>query len=319
MVSVIAAFTTEAVQLNCDFRYYTVPLIGSLYTCQATVIWSQSATLEIVTGNHQGGRTHDNVEYIYIPNQNMPVIPQGIGAVFKNIRSLRFDNNNMLSISAADMQQFPKVEIFYVYDNKLTSIDGDMFLFTPLLRQFGLSDNQVQHIGHNLVTNLNSLQTFFVERNICINRSARNRADVLALGPQLSVICPPLVTSTVSTTTATTTTMPSTTTTIPPTTNPATTTTTELPIVQCSCLDEIDELRAENQRQNYEIDQQNVKIQEQNFIIEQLQKSNENLQLSNDQLTQANEKLFELNTAVEDRLLEVEMKLRELLSLPSSN
>lgn len=65
-------------------------------------------------------------------------------------------------------------------------------------------------------------------------------------------------------------------------------TTTVQPNEKCSCGDEIEELRQKNQQQNREIEQ----------------------------LQQSNEKLYELNTATEERLLEVEKKLRELHSLP---
>lgn len=109
----------------------------------------------------------------------------------------------------------------------LTSLDGDLFKFNPLLKYISLGNNKIQHIGQDLVTNLHDLEDLSLSGNICINRSAKTRADVVELAPQLSVLCPPLDETT---TTAATTVV----------------TTTKQPTEQCSFDDEIEELRKEN-------------------------------------------------------------------------
>lgn len=56
-------------------------------------------------------------------------------------------------------------------------------------------------MGHDLVANLNNLTFLDFLNNVCFNDYARDRAEVLSLATQLSVLCPPLdVTMTATTT-----------------------------------------------------------------------------------------------------------------------
>lgn len=291
-MTIIAGFTAEAVLFDCLFRLDSLTVVGVVYTCVPIVTLTGSRIQENVTGIHLPRYTNDHVQHIFIQNQNLPFVPARIDSSFKNLRALRFENTNLHSISAKDLQPFPQLEYFMLYMNNLTSLDGDLFSYTPLLIRLYLRSNQIQHIGHDLVKNLNNLQYLFLGANACIEKDAATRAAVLELAPQLSVLCPPLdATTTIGTTTLAT--------------------TTELPIEQCACGDEIEELRKENHQQKGEIQQQTLKIEQQNFKIWELQQSN-------DQLMEANRKLFKLNAAVESRLIEVEMKLREIVSMPCS-
>lgn len=256
LVAAITGFTADAVQFDCYFEYDTLDFVGSVYSCWVTVTSLGSTTLENVTGIHQWypSNTNDDVEFLNIRNQNLPFVPQGIVIFFKNLRAIQISDTRMISISAQDLQPFPELEYLFLSGHNLTSLDGDLFSCTPLLKFIFLALNQIQHIGHDLVTNLDNLENLDLQANICINKVARNRTDVVELAPQLSLLCPPLdEVTTVATT-------------------------TELPIEQCPCDDEIGELRKE---------------------IDQIQK--------------ANEILLDLNTALEKRLLEIEMKLLEIL------
>lgn len=290
LVTVIAAFTADAYIFNCDFSYQGLPSLFPRYSCVATITVTDSATLLDVTGEHLPNHSNANVEFLWISNQNFEIIPKGISEFFPNITALRFVSNNMISISADDLQLFPHLGYLVLFGNNFTSLDGDLFTHTPLLVYIHLGWNQIQHIGHHLVTKLDFLESLYLNQNICIDMVATTRAEVIALEPNLSQLCPPL---------EGTTTVGSTTTTFGTTTSG---TTVNPPTEECLCDDEIEALRHENQQQNEE--------------IAQLSSNIEQLQHSNNQLILENEKLFELNTALEERLLEVEKKLREIFSKP---
>lgn len=265
----IAALTADAVEIECRFEYHTIIPLGSTYTCMAAAVTlTGSTTLETVTGDHNNEvYTNDNVACFWVAAQNLPFIPKGIGNFFKNLRALLFQKTNMLSISSKDFQPFPQIEYLNMHSNNLTTLDGDLFSYTPLLRYLHVGWNQIQHIGHNLVTNLEGLQHLYLFGNPCIDRQAANRSEVLRLASEMSLLCPPLVV----------------------------TTTTKRPIEQCPCQDEIEAVRRENQQQTE--------------IIEKLQQSN-------DQMIQEKDKMFVLNAGIQKRLMEVEMKLREISSTP---
>lgn len=257
-LAVIAGSTTDAVQFDCTFSFHTPAFFRTVYTCFPAITFTGSAILGNVTGDHESGYTNDDVEYLFVADRNLPFALQGIENFFENLKGLQYSDTGILSISAADLEPFPQLEYFVLFQNNLTSLDGDLFSNTPLLRYLFLNSNQIQHIGHDLVTNLDDLLFMFLGGNICIDRIAAGRAEVMELAPQLSVLCPPLDATTPE---------------------------------QCPCDEEIEELREENQLQ-----------------YRQIQELNSNI----DQLMLANEKLFELNAAVEQRLLEVELRLQEI-------
>lgn len=273
LLAVTTILTADAVLFDCHFGSSDFIDYGIIYECSATVTLTGSTTLESVTGLHQNGYTNDNVTALFINQQNLPFIPQRISNIFKNLRVMRYWSTNMVSINAEDLRPFPQIEHLQFFQNNFTSLDGDLFSHNPILDFLYLGSNQIRHIGQNLVTNLNHLRYLDLTANLCINTGAFNQGDVQILGQQLSVMCPPLdITTTQATTTVST--------------------STNQPIEECSCVEEIDELREENQQR---IAQQDEKIVEQNLIIEQLQQS---------------------NNQMEARLIEIEAKLRELGSIP---
>lgn len=297
---ILLAGSAKAIEFDCDFQTFTLWPLGPRYTCNATVTFSGSTSLENVTGLHQTGRTNADVQHLQLHNQNLSFIPKGIVDFFNNLDVLVIDVSSLTSISAEDLRPFPNLLMLSLWRNELTSLDGDLFKYTPHLEVIEFGSNQIQHIGHDLVTNLNNLTFFFIQFNVCINRWAVTRDDVLLLASELSIFCPPLD---VTTTTTTTTTV---------------TTTTETPIDECPCDDEIEELREENRALGVQIDS----LQEKN--VEQ----SKEIELLNDVIHQQNRKIEkqsdEINHLIQeiavfkDRMLEVEKKMLELASLPHS-
>lgn len=126
-------------------------------------------------------------------------------------------DTRVLSISAQDLQ-IPTLESLSLYGNNFTSIDGDLFSFTPRMKFIHLGHNQIQHVGTDLLSSLSHLQRLYLNGNICIDKSAETREEVEELVKQLSILCPP-------------------------------------PIEPCSCEYEIAQLRKEIQQQNQKIEQ----------------------------------------------------------------
>lgn len=292
--------SVEAIQFDCNFgmiRPWAVVTIR--YGCDAAVINTCLPTLESVTGDHQTGRSNEDVRYLRIYHQYLPFITEGIGIVFRRLDSLMIHTSSLLSISANDLLPFPRLWYLDLHGNFLTSIGGDLFKYTPNLRFVSFGYNCIEHIGHNLVTNLTSLTFLHFESNVCIGRSASIRDEVLSLAPELSILCPPLE-MTVSVTQAE----------IPETT-------TE--ITKCFCDEEINKLlqlnralrvqvgvlQMTNVEQNKRIEQQSDENQQQTKEIDQQSKEIVKLQQSSEQQLQIirqlqhdNEQLAQKNAAL---------------------
>lgn len=294
-LAVTTTFPVDAVHFHCSFYFSSYSFLGQVYVCKPNVTLTESTMLEKVTGDHLSQYTNEDVRSLLITDQDLPFFPEGITAAFVNLKILSYDKANLLSINAQDLMQFPQLELLILNGNNLPYLESELFMYTPLLRLLYLDNDQIQHIGEGLLDNFVQLQQFSIGWNPCIHKFAFSRAEVIEIAPQLSVLCPPPISTTTVETTKTT--YGTTTTTLDATTFTYGTTTdqTDKP---CQCTKEVEILRDENLQQNLKIEQ---------------------LQNSNDQLTQTVEKLFDLNAAVDKKLLEIEMELREISSAPCSN
>lgn len=211
--------------------------------------------------------------------QHLPFVPEELSEFFRNLDALWIDRSSLISISANDLRPFPRLVFLQLDDNQLTSLDGDLFAHTPNLQGMSFQWNKIEHIGHDLVTNLNNLTILLLQYNVCVDAWATTRAEVLSLGARLSDLCPPLDDTTTEATT-----------------------TTEITSGQCLCDEEIEEVRELNLALGVQVDSllalnvdQNSRIEQQSIEIEQLQRSNE--------------QLIEENAAFAERLLEIELLL----------
>lgn len=285
--------SAKAISFSCAFANVGHAVLGEIYSCTANVsVTTATIYLQYVSGEHQPGRNHDNVQALIISDQYSFFIPSRVEKFFKNIIALSVIRTPMSSFKAFNLQEFPQLKFLQVNSGGLTELNdlfGGFAVFTPVLHVLHFPNNKIANIGQDLLTNLEHLRWLDLQNNSCIDKAAYDRTAVLDLLPQVSVLCPP--DGTLSTT--------------QPTTTQATTTTTEGTTEQCSCNEEIQELKDQ---------------------IERLQGSDEELRLENQQqasqiqeLQQSNEKLLTLLVDFKTRLEEVEMKLREVSSTPCAN
>lgn len=190
LLAVTIVSTVDAVQFNCFFGFDELLVLGKVYTCRPIVTSTEIFTLENVSGVHESGYSNEKVEFLGVSNQNMSFLPKGIEIRFKNLKALSW-TSNLPSIKAKDFQPFPKLEFLEIYGNNLPTLDGNLFSFTPLLKVITLDSNQIQHIRHELVTNLKDLQYLALQRNVCVDAVASTRATVIELAAGLSAMCPP--------------------------------------------------------------------------------------------------------------------------------
>jgi Leucine-rich repeat (LRR) protein len=86
-------------------------------------------------------------------------------ANFANLRAIDFSNAQISSLSAADMLPFANLEFFRLFNNKLVSIEGNLFSENSQLRYIDFGANFLQNVGTNLLANLNLLFAAGFSRN----------------------------------------------------------------------------------------------------------------------------------------------------------
>lgn len=255
LLLIIFAVSTKGIVFHCNYAVVNWLYVNDLYQCGATVEFSGSATtLEDVTGSHLDGYNNNNVRALVVDSQNVPSIPKGITepGLLPNIIAVQWYISNLRSISADDLEQFPLLQILSIYQNSITTLDGNLFMHSRFLKSIGFYNNLIRYVGSDLLTSLNDLQVVNLQLNPCVNTRADTPLAISILNRDLPTMCAmPIVTE--PPIESTTTTVESTTVTDPPTTTESTTETE--PMSDCSEeLEEIKRLRAEIAAQSEFID-----------------------------------------------------------------
>lgn len=82
--------------------------------------------------------------------------------------------------------------VLYISQNKLVSINGDLFAHTPRIQRLQFEENQIEHVGSGLLDDLEKLEYANFEGNPCISTLAQTPEGIVELKLQLSTKCPPL-------------------------------------------------------------------------------------------------------------------------------
>jgi hypothetical protein len=107
---------------------------------------------------------------------------------------------------SARVLQFPKLIFVYFGYNEITNIEKNLFENNPKLVQINFYDNNIKHVGYDLLKGLNDLEEVDFRVNPCVNKRARNQTEIQEMIRLLPITCPPLGTETTSRTTPSTTT-----------------------------------------------------------------------------------------------------------------
>lgn len=145
--------------------------------------------LEDVRGTHKEGFSNADVNYLDIVYQNLTYLPTNIETFFPNLKGITYFRFNLKQVSANDLKPFPQLAVFTVYGGDITTLD-DLLKYTPNLKWIAFTNNELQHIGENLLGNL-AVQSVNFVRNTCINTAASSdRAAIIELNRRLPILCP---------------------------------------------------------------------------------------------------------------------------------
>lgn len=174
-----------------------------LYSCEATITSSDNDTHLIgADGAHEAGKTNANVAAFSVKSPNtMTVLPKGIEIIFSNLAALRWVDGNIQTVTSDDLEPFRNLLVLVLNGNQIVTLDSELFEHTRSVRAIYFSDNLLLHVGHGLFDGLDDLEYAQFLRNTCGSFSAYNAAQVRDLNLRLPVNCVPLATTTLETTT----------------------------------------------------------------------------------------------------------------------
>lgn len=196
----------RAMTFDCHFSKVSWEYIGSQYACQSRILdmVENETVVTNVTGDHDLGRDNDNVGVLEIEFQIfLTKVPERIVVFFKNLLGLSITSCKLLSISNEDLKPFPKLQLLFLEQNKITNLDGNLLVNTPKLRQIAFGWNNLENVGAELFDSVKDLESAWFFENPCIDMYATRPIDMQILKESLLTNCPPLQkkTATLSTTT----------------------------------------------------------------------------------------------------------------------
>lgn len=147
---------THAMIIYCDYGTMSWNGIEDIYECSVTAISAEKEVTDI-RGDHKGHNSNYDVEGLYVGNIHLTHIPKGIGRFFPSLRGIYLKNSGLQKISADDFKPFPYLTRFDSWNNKLESLDGNIFKYTPEMKWITFNNNSIIHVGENLLTNLAKL------------------------------------------------------------------------------------------------------------------------------------------------------------------
>jgi hypothetical protein len=199
LVALTIAASADAVIFQCNFGDAGWITLPNVYTCFATIIYTETDALEDVKGTHLDGRSNSDVEFVFVQNENTNRLTRNMEKIFPNLVGLSWGRSNLTELSAEDFQPFPNILFFAAFTNKLVTLDGDLFRHTRRIRLINFANNRIETVGENLFNMLTDLERAAFEMNRCIDMNAVNIWEVEQLTRVLVQNCAQSESTTVET------------------------------------------------------------------------------------------------------------------------
>lgn len=122
-----------------------------------------------VTHNHLLGRNHSDVQHLLIGSQPLRLPPRDIHLFFPNLESIKITRAELTEITSEDLKGLPLLKQLILHENRLQSIESDLFKHNSALTGLSIWGNQIKHVGHNVFDRLHGLSSFYFRNNTCMN------------------------------------------------------------------------------------------------------------------------------------------------------
>lgn len=179
----------ESVAVRCNFEE------GSDgYECEVkslTITSKNDRTITQVFGYHQRGKSHSDIKHFNCDNQAVNFFPYGLTNFFKNLENVKVSTSSRLNeIYSSDLRQFgDKLKTLWLSNNAIEVLEADLFQFNPNLEYLGFHRNKIYYIYDGAFRGLEKLKHLELHGNICINKYATDRSDVIALFSEAEMNC----------------------------------------------------------------------------------------------------------------------------------
>jgi len=184
LLSIFFASTVLGLELKCDFVDYDENGWGEQYTCNGTLedVTERNVRIQDFSGEHALGKDRNDVESVYITDQNLKYLPHNFIQLFPKMDQLYIFSSNLEFIERGDFSDLVQLRTLSFYHNHLKNIPDDVFIDMINLEYLSLS--------HNRINTLPSFRTMTKLKELYImgNFIVHFRAEFIANNAKLEVI-----------------------------------------------------------------------------------------------------------------------------------
>lgn len=195
IVLIVAIQPSNGFTIDCIYKQFTFTSVLNVYTCEPMLIRKAPGD-RIVTGvsqNHPAGRMDSDVRGFHLDRSTIEFIPEGLATFWPNLELIVMRWTSVNTISAASLVGLRNLRQIILDDSNIVSIDNDVFVNNPLIRQISLLRNPVRNVGNCAFEELSLLTVLDMRNNMCMNQRAATRVQVTGMVPQVVIRCPTLV------------------------------------------------------------------------------------------------------------------------------
>lgn len=95
-----------------------------------------------------------------------------------NLEALEIIQSGLKVLTQEDLQPFPKLKGIWINDNKIATLDSDLFQHNPLLITVFFDDNNIRFIAENIFDSLDNLKAVYLQNNVCISKTGITKQEI---------------------------------------------------------------------------------------------------------------------------------------------
>lgn len=170
----ILSHCSPPTDIECHFE-----VVSNLYACKVVElqIENESTRIQEVSGNHQRGKSHDNVIELSIVDQSVAFFPVGFGRFLKNLKKIIVRKSQLTSVDDNSFESLQHVAQLILADNEIKAISEDAFqTVKSSLEIIDLSNNKIARLELKTFHNLMQLKVL----NLNGNRLVKLNSNLLS-------------------------------------------------------------------------------------------------------------------------------------------
>lgn len=175
-MTIISLFVVpiNGININCETSDVDEWKLGILHTCFVNDSLMKMFPFIDAVGRGEitsvnGKTTPTSYEHLKFSKQSFKAFPKRLGEFFPKLKVLKLEYSGLELIEQEDLKQFTDLRSLYLMNNKIETLGDGLFDYNPHLWNINFSDNEVKHVGTDILGSLDKLEFACFNRNKCVN------------------------------------------------------------------------------------------------------------------------------------------------------